>query len=262
MKSKIENNFSIDEIAQMCRDLKIPSFWENFLYQLNTPSTQNLSFRNRVGMMLSHERKVRFEKRKARLLKESGIRGKLSDYDRMNYDPSRNLDRGLLEELCTCRWITEDNPAHVIVTGASGTGKTWLIEVLGKCACQKGISVYYTRMSDLIDMLDIARKEQRVIAARKKINRYQLLLIDDFAMTPLSDQQADDFLSLIDGRQGVLATIFASQRDPSEWYDFFGEPFHADAVIDRILNHRYSIELRGRSLRERHSLNLKNLEDV
>ena len=67
---------------------------------------------------MSHERKVRFEKRKARLLKESGIRGKLSDYDRMNYDPSRNLDRGLLEELSTCRWITEDNPAHVIVPSA------------------------------------------------------------------------------------------------------------------------------------------------
>ena len=128
MKSKIENNFSMDEIAQMCRDLKIPSFWENFLYQLNTPNTHNLSFRNRVGMMLSHERKVRFEKRKARLLKESGIRGKLSDYDRMNYDPSRNLDRGLLEELCTCRWITEDNPAHVIVTGA------WKILKRGTCA--------------------------------------------------------------------------------------------------------------------------------
>ena len=256
MKSKIENNFSIEEIEQMCRDLKIPAVWENFDYQLRTPNTEHLSFRNRVGMMLAHERKVRFEKRKARLLKASGIRGKLSDYERMNYDPSRNLDRGLLEELCTCRWIKEDNPAHVIVTGASGTGKTWLIEVLGKCACHKGISVYYIRMPDLIDMLDIARKEQRVLSVRKKLNRYQLLLIDDFAMRPLSDQQADDFLSLIDARQGLLATVFASQRDPSEWYDFFGEPFHADAVIDRILNHRYSIELKGRSLREKHSINL------
>ena len=65
-------------------------------------------------------------------------------------------------------------------------------------------------------MLDIARKEQRVLSVRKKLNRYQLLLIDDFAMTPLSDQQADDFLSLIDARQGLLATVFASQRDPSE----------------------------------------------
>ena len=92
------------------------------------------------------------------------------------------MDAGLVQFLAECQWITEDNPASVIVTGATGTGKTWLIEALGKCACRQGLTVQYFRMLILLELMDKARKDSKCLNFREKINKKKLLIIDDFAI--------------------------------------------------------------------------------
>ncbi len=257
-KRQIVNNLSEQEIEQACCQLKLPAFWEAFCEQQKSPQYSQLSFEKRIGILLSKELESRSLKRQARLLKESGIRGTASELSMMNYSKQRNLDASLVSSLSECRWILEDDPASVIVTGATGTGKTWLVEVLGKCACRHGISVQYYRLANLLEFMDKAHSEGKSMNFRNKINKKRLLIIDDFAMGVLTDQQQVDLLSLIDERKGQGATIIASQKALADWYDFIGDPYHADALIDRLRNHSYIIELKGDSLRELNTQGVKH----
>lgn len=253
----VENNLSRLAIEQAFRQLKLPTMWEAFQEQLKDPIYSQMTFEKRVGILLSKELQARTIKRQLRLLKSSGIRGKFSDISKMDYSKERNLDAGLVQFLAECQWITEDNPASVIVTGATGTGKTWLIEALGKCACRQGLTVQYFRMPVLLELMDKARKDSKCLNFREKINKKKLLIIDDFAMGVLDDSQRSDLFSLIDERKGDGATIIASQKPLPDWYNFFGDPYHADALLDRLKNHSYTIELKGDSLREKYESKLE-----
>ena len=202
-------------------------------------------------MLLYEEQQGRSQRRQARLFKESGIRNARALANTLIYSNERNLDQGLIEELLTCRWIKDDTPPNLVVTGAAGTGKTYLLEVLGKSATQCGITVAYWRFPQLLEKMTEAFNRSESNALRRKINSRRLLIIDDFAMAPLNDQMRTDLLSLIDDRLNVQATIIAAQLPFKNWYKYIGEAYHADALIDRLKNHSYHIELKGPSMRER-----------
>lgn len=245
------NTLSNEEIIEALHSLRLPGMLATYLEQEKIIDIGSLSFRDRFGMLLYEELQGRNTRRQARLFKESGIRTPAVHSTSLIYSKERNLDQNLVEELLTCRWIKSDNPPNVVVCGAAGTGKSYLIATLGKCATMNGLSVSYWRFPQLLEAMTEAFNRNESSTLRRKINSKRLLIIDDFAMAPLNDQMRTDLLSLIDDRLGVQATIIAAQLPFRNWYKYIGEAYHADALIDRLKNHSYHINLKGPSMRER-----------
>ncbi len=239
-----------DQIGKLCHDLKIPALFENLQKQLQDPDYLDIPFGRRLLEMLQAEKESRYSKRIKRLMKDSEINDAMPSLERLTYEPSRGLDRDQVEDLAECVWITQDHPLNVIITGMAGTGKTWLAKSLAKQAVYKNLPTKYWRAPQLIERLIDARKHGEPAQFRNRMNFRRLLVIDDFAMTPMDEQTCDDFLSLIDDRAGKGSLIIASQRPFREWYDYLGGNYHADALIDRLKNSSYRLELKGRSLRE------------
>ncbi len=237
-------------IAALCRELKIPALFENLQKQLDDPTYQSLSFLRRLEEMLQAEKNSRHEKRIKRLMKESEINDTMPCLERLTYEPSRGLDRDQVESLADCVWITQEHPLNVIITGMAGTGKTWLAKSLARQAVQKSIPTRYWRTPQLIEQIITARKEGTPAQFRDRTNSRRLLVLDDFGMTPMDEQVCDDFLSLLDARAKKGSLLIASQRPFREWYEYLGSNYYADAIIDRLKNTSYRIELKGRSLRE------------
>ena len=131
----------------------------------------------------------------------------------------------------------------------AGTGKTWLAKALGKQAINAGLSTVYWHAATLIDRIKQARSDNEPIQFRNRLNAKKLLIIDDFGMTPMDEATRDDFFSFIDERgQAGGSLIIASQRGFDDWYSYIGDKYHADAILDRLKNRSYFIELKGQTL--------------
>ncbi len=253
MKSKqpIEmQSTQTQQIATLCHDLKIPAFFQAYVEQNKSPEFADKAFSDRLLPMLLAERQSRAAKRIARNTKESGINDALPDLSRITYESSRGLKKSQVDELARCDWLRQDRALNTIVTGMTGTGKTWLAKSLAREAVQKSIPTRYWRAPQLIEQLTEARKEGTPAQFRDRTNSRRLLVLDDFGMTPMDEQVCDDFLSLLDARAKKGSLIIASQRPFREWYEYLGSNYYADAIINRLKNTSYRIELKGRSLRE------------
>lgn len=240
------------KIGQFCKDIKIPGFFQEFEKQEADPAFSQESFPLRLYLMLQAESKSRREKRLNKLFKESGIKDVMPDVSRITYESDRGLKQSLVKELSLCRWIAKEQGLNVIITGLAGTGKTWLAKALGKEAINAGLPTVYWRAATLIDRIKQARSYNEPIQFRNRLNAKRLLIIDDFGMTPMDEATRDDFFSFIDERgQAGGSLIIASQREFGDWYSYIGDKYHADAILDRLKNRSYFIELKGRSYRER-----------
>lgn len=249
-------------IAAMCHELKLPSFFQAYMDQMKDPAFAEMAFPDRLHPMLKAEVVSRSEKRLARNYKESGINDALPSLDRMIYDNDRGLRKALIDDLATCNWMRlENGPLNILVTGMAGTGKTWLVKSLGKAALEHGYRVLYMRAPQLVEKLRLARQDNEPAKLRNRLNSKDLLIIEDFAMTPLDEATKDDLLSLIDERQGRASMMVASQRPLSQWCEYLGSGLHADAIVDRLRNTSYRIALKGRSLRENTEI-AKKLKEV
>lgn len=250
MPVKTSSEQTITLIQELCKALKIPGFFNALVAQDSNPAYAQMAFLRRLLELLQAEQTSRTDKRKARLFKQSGLEDRMASLDRMLFDTRRGLDRGLIDELATCRWITRDTPLNVIITGMCGTGKTWLAKSLGKAAINLTIPIVYWRAPQLIEKIRDARANHKASQFRASINSRPLVIIDDFAMTPMDEETRDDFLTLLDDRTGRGSLLLASQRPVEDWYEYFGRAYHADAIMDRLKNSSYLIRLKGRSLRE------------
>jgi DNA replication protein DnaC len=163
-----------------------------------------------------------------------------------NLDLKASLDKGLIRDLFTCRWITEHR--HVILTGATGTGKTWIACALGNQAAREGFSVLYTRLSRLLD--DIATARLGSGALMRRLARVDLLILDDWMMSELSATQRRDLMEIVDDRHDRGSIILATQIPLTSWHRAIGDSTYAEAILDRIVHTAYRIELQGDSLRK------------
>ena len=240
------------KIGQFCKDVKIPGFFQEFQKQEADPAFCQEPFSRRLYLMLQAEIESRHEKRQNKLFKESGIKDVMPDVARITYESDRGLKKSLVNELSLCHWIDQEQGLNVIITGMAGTGKTWLAKALGKQAINAGLSTVYWHAATLIDRIKQARSDNEPIQFRNRLNAKKLLIIDDFGMTPMDEATRDDFFSFIDERgQAGGSLIIASQRGFGDWYSYIGDKYHADAILDRLKNRSYFVELKGRSYRER-----------
>ena len=218
--------------------------------QMDMPESQALSFEERLGLLVDREMTARRDRRLTTRLRQAKLRlsASLADID---YRHPRGLDTSLILRLAACQGVHERH--NVLSTGPTGIGKTWLACALGQKACREGYTVLYLRLPRLLQELPIAKGDGRSPKLMASLAKTNILILDDWGLASLSDENRHDVLELLEDRHGRGATIVTSQFPVEHWHEALGNPTLAAAILDRLLHNAYKIILRGDSMRTRHA---------
>jgi DNA replication protein DnaC len=189
-------------------------------------------------------RRLALRLRAARLKRQASI-------EDIDFRHPRGMDKSLILSLASCEWITHHH--NLIITGPTGIGKSYLAEAFAHKACREGLTALYYRCPRLFRELAIARGDGSYLKLLGKLAKFDLLVIDDWGIAPLSEAERRDLLEVIEDRHGLRSTLITSQYPVSKWYELIGDPTLADAILDRIVHAAHKITLKGDSLRKRRS---------
>lgn len=226
--------------------LRLRGMHEALQHQMSQASYINLSFEQRLQMLVDGERSHRDSRRFSRILRNAKLKISAQPED-IFYNHDRGFERATLSELLTCAWIYKY--LNLLMTGATGTGKTWLACAIAVEAARRGITVSYRRVGRLLEEMSYAHEDGSIIKMRGQLAKVQLLILDDFGLTALDARGRADLLEVLDDRVGSGATIVLGQMPVRNWHDFIGEPAMADAILDRLIHSSVKIELQGESQR-------------
>jgi DNA replication protein DnaC len=229
-------------------ELRLDAFAKAWAQQQENPEIDRLGFDERLALLVDAECLDRHNKRLARNLHEAKLRIGQACLEDLDYVPARKLDKKRIHELATCRWIAEHQ--NVVVTGATGVGKTYLACALAQQACRKGYRALYRRASRLFDELTLARADGSYPRLLNRLARTDLLVIDDWGLAAVGDLERRDLLDVMEDRDGNRSTIMTSQLPIEKWHDHLGDPTVADAICDRLLHRAHRIVLQGPSRRK------------
>ena len=206
------------------------------------------SFEERLCLLLDHEITQRDQRKIDRLTRQAKFRvnGTLAQLD---YGASRQVNKTQIRSLAQGEWLRLHQ--NILITGATGCGKTYLACALGHNHCQQGENVYYFRLKELLEKMFMAQADGSYRKFINKLTSANLLILDDWGLEPLTPQQRSDLLELIDARYDTKSTLIASQLPIENWYDMIGESTHADAILDRLVHGAIKLELKGESMRKK-----------
>ena len=230
--------------------LKLSGFRSALEEQFKNPQYAELSFEERLGLLVDVETTRRKNSRLQRRIKAAHfpLQATLQDLD---LSPSRGIKRAQVLELAQAEWVRRH--LNTLVLGATGAGKTYLACALGRAACESEFNVRYVRTSRLLQSLALAQADGSYPQLLRSLARIHLLILDDWLRDPLSRSQAKDLLEIIDDRYGRSATLVATQVPVSNWHERIPDPTLSDAVLDRLIHNAYRLELLGDSMRKTHS---------
>jgi DNA replication protein DnaC len=232
------------------REMKLSVMAKAFLQQLEIQGHTELSFEERFGLMVDAEWTSRKNNSMKELIRRANYSSPGACLEDIEYHTDRQLNKGLITRLGNCDYVRECR--NIIIMGATGSGKTYLANAFGMTASRNFITVRYSRLPDLLGELAIARAEgnyQRVIKNYKLV---KLLILDEWLLYPLKDNETRDLLEIAEARYKKASTIFCSQFDLAGWHQKIGEPTLADAICDRIVHDSYKIIIGGEdSMRKR-----------
>ncbi len=236
------------QTMSILHSLKLYGMARGLEERLADPKHGSLSHDEFVGLLVQDEKLYRDNLRLRRLLKKAKLCQEASLED-IDYSVPRGISQQVMLELANPQWITAHR--NVLISGPAGVGKSFIACALGNAAARAGYTVLYVRAPRLFETLQQSRGDGSHLKALARLARVQLLIIDDFLLTPLSDNERRDLLEVIEDRYQAGATIIASQCLVKDWYPNIGDPTLADAVCDRLLHNAYKIEMRGESMRTR-----------
>jgi len=229
------------------QDLNLLGMLAALQEQMQLPECANLSFEERLGLLVDREATHRHNRRLAIRLKMAHLR-QSSVVEDIDFRQPRGLDRSVLIALASCQWVR--NRENCLITGPTGVGKTYLACALAQKACRDGCSVYYARTSRLLPDLGLAHADGSFAKRLAFLARLDLLVLDDWGIAPLTDPQRRDLLEILDDRYDRRSTLIASQLPVEHWHEAIGDPTLADAILDRIVHNAHKIALNGDSMRK------------
>ena len=216
--------------------------------QLGDKQYRKLGFDDRVSMLVDREWSDRESRRLTRRLQAAKLREQACVED-IDYRAKRGLDRRLVTRLATCQWTADHE--NVIICGPTGIGKTYLACALAQKVCREGGTAMYRRVPRIFHELALARADGSLPRLFARFAKVTVLVLDDWGLAPLAEQERRDLLELLDDRSGTRSTIVASQIPTSQWHKIIGEPTIADAILDRLIHNAHRIDLKGDSMRKR-----------
>ncbi len=237
----------VEQTLANLRKLKLRSMAAVYDQQLGAPSAQALSFDDRLGVMVDAELNAKNDRKLQRLIKEASL-PEVVLFEDLSFSNSNGLDAALMHSLATGDWVRRG--LNVVLSGPTGSGKTWTISSLGTQSCRQGFSVLYLSAGDLYDLLKRAEADGSWPKVKRRLIGYSVLIIDDFGMAPITAEHGHVLLDIIDKRHRSGSLVIASQFPVSKWHSFFPDPTMADAVLDRIVHQAHEIQLKGESLRK------------
>ena len=230
------------------RALRLGAMADAYRTQLQDPTIGALSFDERVGLLVDAEHLSRDNRKLGRRLKEAKLRMAQACLEDLEYAPRRELDRALMRQLATGRWIAEHR--NILITGATGVGKTYLACALGQHACRQGYRALYRRLPRFFQELALARADGSYTTLLARLARVDVLILDDWGLAAVTDAQRQDLLEVMEDRDAARSTIITSQLPRDQWHTYLGDPTIADAVLDRLVHNAYPITLKGPSRRK------------
>jgi DNA replication protein DnaC len=217
--------------------------------QEQDPGARELSFLERLALLVDHQWNWRQNQALARRLQAAKLRGNAC-VEEIDYRAARGLDKSVIRALAQeSAWVR--NHEHVFVLGPTGVGKSFVASALAQKACRDGYSALYTRAAALFRDLAIARADGSLRLLLGKVSRIDLLVIDDWAMAPLSEPERRDFWEICEDRYQTRSMILTSQLPVSRWHEQIGDPTVADGILDRLVHNAHRIEMRGDSMRKK-----------
>lgn len=220
--------------------------------QRRSPDLNALSFEERVGLLVDREAAERDTKRLATRLKFAALRQNACVED-LDLRTPRGIDRAVFAKLIAGDWI--DRHQNLLITGATGLGKSWIACALGHKACRDNRSVQYHRVPRLFEALALARGDGRYGRLLKTISRVQLLVLDDWGLSVLNPSERRDLLEILDDRHGRASTVVTSQVPVDQWHAVIGDPTLGDAILDRLVHNAHRLQLSGESMRKQNARN-------
>jgi DNA replication protein DnaC len=236
-----------EQTVERLRSLRLGAIADAYLAQQREPTTASLSFDERLGMLVDAEQLARDNRALTRRLKEAKLRLNHACLEDLDYS-GRKLDRALIRQLATCRWVADHQ--HILITGPTGVGKTFLACAVGQQACRQGHRVIYRRMPRLFPELTLAHGDGTYPTLLARFARVDVLILDDWGIASLKDIQRQDLLEILDDRDGTRSTIITSQLPADRWHEYLGDPTIADAILDRVVHRAHRLTLGGPSRRK------------
>lgn len=240
----------MEKILSDLKAMRLPGMAQTWQNLMEAHKIDSISMADGMRMLIQGENDMRMSNRTHRLIKNAHFRYTVA-LGEIAADSARGIDQSLLNEVATCHYIRHGYP--IIITGPTGTGKSWLASALGHHACLCGYKVRYYNVMKLFEELTMARIESRLPKLFERLSQYDLLILDDFAIKKLTAEQVLDLMEIIEDRHGNKSTIFASQLPVANWYETLDSNVSAaDAILDRVVNTALRFTLKGDSLRKKH----------
>ena len=230
------------------QSLRLAGMYKALTEQMTMPESETLSFEERLGLLADREMTERQDRRLQTRLRQARLKHHACVED-LDYRAPRGLDKALMLQLATCRWVREG--LNLIINGPTGVGKTWIACALAQKACREGYTALYLRLPRLFEDLGLAHGDGRFTKLMAGFAKTDLIILDDWGLAKFTAEQRRDMLELLDDRHGSRSTVVTSQVPVEHWHEVIGDPTLGDAILDRIVHSAYRINLKGESMRKR-----------
>jgi DNA replication protein DnaC len=239
--------------ANKLREMRLGVMASAFREQLGAPGLTDMAFEERFGLIVDAEWDTRRSNRLGKLIRAADYAIPDACLEDIEYHADRNLDKAMITRLGSCNYIKERH--NVIILGATGSGKTYIANALGMAASRNFYTVKYVRLPDLLGELALSRADGSYGKAMKAYKRADLLIIDEWLLYPVKDNDSRELLETAEARYKKASTVFCSQYDIAGWHEKIGDPTLADAICDRIAHDSYTVLIGGdESMRKRKGL--------